>query len=298
MAGLAVAGGFIWRSRSSALAYTQISPAHVVRRTGRAAELVSRWVPSGVSLEGRYLCQAGGAEAVVQVTKDPAMDSWPAWSPDGSQIAFVRNGDVFLVSPLGGAERKVAESAGQVAWVPDGSALLVLKKAPPFAQSVFRVSLATGQEQRLTFPKEPSAGDIAMAMSPDSRTLAFCRSALREGCDLFLASSDGAAHKLTNDLKGILGLTWTADGCEVVFASDRSGRFQLWRVSARPMNSGGVYGNPVLVEGAGDDARNPSISRTSRLVYQRFSRNFDIQRVEIAGREGTVTHRLGTPPCR
>ena len=54
-----------------------------------------------------------GSEAVLQITKDPAVDSWPAWSPDASQIAFVRRGEVFVVSPLGGGERKVAESAGR-----------------------------------------------------------------------------------------------------------------------------------------------------------------------------------------
>ena len=101
------------------------------------------------------------------------------------------------------------------------------------------------------------------------------------------------AHRLTNDLKGILGLAWTADGREIVFASNRSGRFQLWRVEARPMDSAGAYANPGLVEGAGDDARNPSISRTSRLAYQQFSRNFDIQRVEMLVQEGTAKHRLG-----
>jgi Tol biopolymer transport system component len=176
--------------------------------------------------------------------------------------------------------------------MPDGSALLVLKKAPPFAQSVFRVSLATGQEQRLTFPEEPSAGDIAMAMSPDGRTLAFCRSPLLEGCDLFLMPATGGdARRLTNDLKGILGLAWTADGREIVFASNRLGRFQLWRVAARLTDSTGAYSNPILVQGAGDDARNPTI-QNSRLVYQQHRRNFDIRLAEIIGPEGTPKHHV------
>src|SRR5262249_46324608 len=99
--------------------------------------------------------------------------------------------------------------------------------------------------------------------------------------------------KLTNDLKGILGLAWTADGREIVFASNRSGRFQLWRVAARPVDAGGAYSSPRLVEGAGDDVRNPTISRNSKLAYQRHTRNFDIQEVEVLGREGTATRRLG-----
>jgi Tol biopolymer transport system component len=207
----------------------------------------------------------------------------------------VRNGDVFLVSPLGGPERKVAESSGRVAWIPDGSALLVLQKTSAFgAQSIFRMSLATGQKQRLTFPRDISRGEVSMAMSPDGRTLALCRAETTEGCDLSLVpAAGGEARGLTNDRKGIQGLAWTADGREIVFASNRRGRFQLWRVAARPGDLAGSYPGPLLVEGAGDDARNPSISRTSKLAYEQYRRNFDIQRAEIIGPAGAAEHHLG-----
>ena len=70
--------------------------------------------------------KAEGAEAVVQVTKDPAVDSWPAWSPDGSRIAFVRSGAALLVSPLRrtGAEGRGNLGPGSVdaGWIrPSGS---------------------------------------------------------------------------------------------------------------------------------------------------------------------------------
>jgi Tol biopolymer transport system component len=174
--------------------------------------------------------------------------------------------------------------------------LLVLQKTSSFgAQSVFRVTLATGQSQRLTFPRDISRGDLDMAISPDGQTLAFCRAETIEGCDLFLiAAGGGDPRRLTNDLKGILGFAWTADGREIVFASNRRGPFQLWRVAARPANSAGSYPSPALVDGARDDARNPTISRNSRLAYQQYIRNFDIRRAEITGPEGTPKHHLGT----
>ncbi|HEY7338955.1 MAG TPA: hypothetical protein VH639_28960 [Bryobacteraceae bacterium] len=296
---LAVAGGFIWRSRTSPLPPPRLVPITSYPELEEQPSIS----PDGTRVAFRwkgeiYVKQIGTEGGEIPITHNPGVESFPAWSPDGSQIAFVRNGEVFLVPPLGGPEHKVAESSGRVAWTPDGSALLVLKRIPPFAQSVFRVSLEDGRETRLTSPDEPSFGDIQMAMSPDRSTLAFCRSPLREGCDLFLVpASGGEARKLTDDASGIMGLAWTAEGREIVFASNRQGSFRLWRVTARTPKPGAAYPEPELVEAAGDDARNPSISKNGRLVYQQYWRNFDIQRAEIAGVEGAPSHRLksGTP---
>ena len=293
-AGLAVAAASLWRSRTSPLPAPRLVPVTSYPELEEQPSIS----PDGTRVAFRwkgeiYVKQIGTDGGEIPITKNPGVESFPAWSPDGSRIAFVRNGEVFLAPALGGSERKVAESAGRVAWTSDGSALLVLKRVHPYAQSVFRVSLEDGREQRLTSPEEPSFGDIQMAMSPDGRTLAFCRSPFREGCDLFLVpASGGEPRRLTNDLMGILGLAWTPDNREIVFASNRRGRFRLWRVAARAPKPGAAYAEPVLVEAAGDDARNPTISKTSRLAYQQITRNFDIQRAEIVGAEGTPAHRI------
>ena len=234
-----------------------------------------------------------GSEAVLQITNDPAVDSWPAWSPDGSQIAFVRNGQVFLTSPLGGGERRVSESAGRVAWTPDGSALLVLQKASALGTSIFRVTLATREKQRLTFPSDLTPGDLDMAISPDGRTVAFCRVVQTIGCELFvIAASGGEARQLTNDQSMIYGMAWTPEGREILFASTRQNSTRLWRISAIPANLRGVFKTPKLVDAAGDDARYPTISRGSRLAYEHYTHDWDIVQAEITGREGASDHRL------
>jgi len=66
-----------------------------------------------------------------QLTAGAGSDSSPAWSPDGSLIAFVsdRAGapQVFLISPDGGEARQLTELekgvAGTPAWSPDGTKL-------------------------------------------------------------------------------------------------------------------------------------------------------------------------------
>jgi len=67
----------------------------------------------------------------------------------------------------------VAESAGRVVWTPDGSAFLVLQKTSALALSIFKVTLASGKKQRLTFSSDQTPGDLDMAISPDGRTIAF-----------------------------------------------------------------------------------------------------------------------------
>ena len=117
-----VGRGFIWRSRLSHMPAPRLVPLTSYPELETQPSLSPDGSQVAFSWKGDIYVKAVGAEQVVQVTKDPAVESWPAWSPDGSQIAFVRNGEVFLVSPLGGPERKVAESSGRVAWIPDGSA--------------------------------------------------------------------------------------------------------------------------------------------------------------------------------
>jgi Tol biopolymer transport system component len=244
-----------------------------------------------------YVKQVDG-DGFVQITKDPGVESRPSWSPDGRQITFVRDGGVFLVSALGGGERRIADSAGPPVWMPDGSGLLITSRFAPNALSIVVVSLADGQKRRLTFPHDRSIGDVDMAVSPDGRTLAFKRVVVQNGEIYVVPITGGEARQLTRDNRMILGLTWTPDGREIVFSSARTGWSRLWRISAVPPGPAAGFATPRPVEGAGDDARFPWISRpqkrgaSSRLVYQRYTRNFDIRRAEITGPEGSPEHRL------
>jgi hypothetical protein len=65
-----------------------------------------------------------GSEPVRRLTRDPAADTKPVWSPDGRWIAHARDAKgAMLVSPLGGSERLLAE--GQLhpqAWSADSAA--------------------------------------------------------------------------------------------------------------------------------------------------------------------------------
>jgi serine/threonine protein kinase/Tol biopolymer transport system component len=205
--------------------------------------------------------------APLRLTTNPAGDNWPAWSPDGRQIAFLRaSGDaaqeLLLISPLGGVERKLADLRRGVnanwwsapAWTPDSKFLAVRDDT-----AIVLVSVEGGEKRKLTSPPAGWVGDYRAAVSPDGRTLAFCRVRNGPTGDIFLAPvSDGArSRQLTDDNRGISGLAWTPDSKEIVFSSSRAGDATLWRIPA----SGGA---PERLPAVGADAVEPAIARQGR----------------------------------
>jgi Tol biopolymer transport system component len=123
--------------------------------------------------------------------------------------------------------------------------------------------------------------------------LAFARFPQDSSANVYVMPlAGGEPRQITNERGQLWGLCWTADGKEVVFSSDRSGVSRLWRVPVKSQ----AGRPPSLVEGAGEDARFPSFSRSGtvtsvRLAYQKFEQNSDIRRAEIVG-EGTPQHAL------
>ena len=134
-----------------------------------------------------------GSGGWLRLTSDPARDYSPAWSPDGSSIAFLRDlpggrTAVRLVPPIGGSERKLAETTTSMglpsasmgllsclAWTPDGSSLAIVdRNSPEQPFRVFLLSVETGQKRKLTSPPR-DADDFFPAFSPDGRALAFVR---------------------------------------------------------------------------------------------------------------------------
>jgi Tol biopolymer transport system component len=84
-------------------------------------------------------------------------DADPAWSPDGSSIAFQRSGaaifgDLFFVSPAGVVQRSLVGLPGiqgRPAWSPDGALVAFTS-----ASDVYTVRAADGQVARRTFDGE------------------------------------------------------------------------------------------------------------------------------------------------
>jgi Tol biopolymer transport system component/DNA-binding winged helix-turn-helix (wHTH) protein len=217
----------------------------------------------------------------LRLTTDPAMDHGPVWSPDGRYIAFLRRQTIgsetaILIPALGGQERKLGHVADGIDWSPDGQSLLISDKiSPGEPESLYLLSLETGERRKLTSPPSGSFGDTHGVFSPDGKTIAFSRQISGGVEELYVAPlAGGETRQLTSDNRRIYSLHWARNGREIVFSSDRAGSFYLWSVSA----DGGAPERVGAVEGkAFDFAIAP---QGSLLAYTQIYADANIWSVE------------------
>jgi Tol biopolymer transport system component len=215
----------------------------------------------------------------------------PAWSPDGRDIAFLRdgeNGGVFVISQLGGRERKVADSALYVGWTPDAQRLLIRVREPDASNrsSIFSVSLKTLEKRRLTRAPIPT-GDWRFAVSPDGKVLAFIRSGLPGLSDIYTMPMEGGEpRRLTNWNGPMSSLAWTADGREIIYGVREPAGPRLWRISARVSSPGrgarlaestGNAGWPVISR--------PGAGRPVRLAYLAVRQELGLHLIDLTHQE-------------
>jgi len=227
-----------------------------------------------------------GAGTPLRLTTNSDADSSPVWSRDSRFVAFFRQsttgGAYYLVPSLGGAERKLADAyTNQIVsgrfldWSPDGRFLLVADQVSPrdSRPNLVLISIESGQRTPMISPPGPF---LAMpTFSPDGKDVAFVQGLGYLAHDIYVAPvAGGEPRRLTRDSRIIGGLTWTSDGREIVFSSNRAGLYSLWSVPA----SGGA---PEPLSAVGEDAIQPSISpQGNRVAYVRRRRNINIWRTE------------------
>jgi Tol biopolymer transport system component/DNA-binding winged helix-turn-helix (wHTH) protein len=194
------------------------------------------------------------------------------WSPDGRQIAFERcddnGGGIFVVPALGGSERKLTDvmctfaQNGFPKWIDEGRSLLLMDRCVANGpRGIVVFSLETGQRRCLTAPSLYSEqGDLAPALSPDGKTVAFLSSTSVAVPEIYTVPlSGGTPRQLTHDgVRFCGGPMWSSDGRYLIFNSTRSGLSRAWRVPA----AGGAIEPETVYPGTG------ALSRDGRrLAY-------------------------------
>jgi len=245
----------------------------------------------------------------LRLTRDPADDGNPAWSPDGRFIAFLRESaqgpsGVYMIPALGGAERRVADveltppSARMwafcdsgLAWSADGRWLIVADRPRNEPAGLFLLSPESGEKRRLT--SSPAGADWNPAPSPDGRTVAFTRTVYNGNADVHLLrlgsdwAAEGEPQRLTFENREAGSPAWTSEGREILFSQGNwTSERQLWRLSVGARADASGSRRQVSV---GTDATTLAVAHASRrLVYSRKQHDANVYRVELRGPGGPV----------
>jgi hypothetical protein len=194
-----------------------------------------------------------GETEPVQLTFHPAADWSPDWSPDGTRLAFSRDGVIHVMS-ADGRELRSFEEGTNPDWSPDGSRIAYDNGSRTF---VFEPDGAVGR----TF-----IGDgTAPAWSPDGTRIAVDDLVTQNQTDIFtLSSSGGGRVNITdNAMRADREPSWSPDGSQMVFR--RLNRRENTGYDIWIMDSDGS--DPVEVYAASGADINPEWLPDDRILF-------------------------------
>jgi Tol biopolymer transport system component len=207
-----------------------------------------------------------------------------AISPDSRQVAYAwfneqKFYDLRVVGVDGGQSRTLYRNpeAGFVqpcAWTPDGKQILTLLFRKDTISQITLIAAADGAVRVLkslnwVYPKK-------MDFSPDGRFIVYDAPS-RDGSpqrDIFALTVDGAREtRLVEHPADDLFPLWMPDGSGVVFASERAGTMDAWKV---PVADGKALGEPQLIQRDLGRFLPMGITRQGALYFGRRAGSTDV----------------------
>ena len=179
------------------------------------------------------------------LTRTPAHDGSPVWSPDGRRIAFVSSGagnvgDVYVMNADGSGQQNLTRTPahdGSPVWSPDGQRIAFTsdRNQRRYRDDVYVMNADGSGQRRLT--RNP-AQDSWPVWSPDGQRIAFTRvrntpERRDRNSEVYVMNADGSGQRnLTRNPAGDGHPVWSPDGQKIGFVSNRAGNRDIYVVNA------------------------------------------------------------------
>ena len=251
----------------------------------------------GPSSRHIFLQSVGGQRPLDLSGDSTADDDQPVFSPDGERIAFRSSregGGLFVMGRTGEALRRVTRMGFRPAWSPDGTQLAFTTENvdlnPQNAQGIselWTVTVNTGEARKI------DAGDAVLASwSPRNQRIAFTRrlgGPNERGGVWTIPATGGEPTRVTGERERGWNPAWSPDGRFLYFVSDRGGSMNLWRAPIDEA-SGTAQGEPEPITTPAPYLAHVSPSADGKhLVYTAALVTANIQRVAFDPVSASVT---------
>lgn len=188
------------------------------------------WV--GGNDQGRALDRAG---------RPTGEELRPAWSPDGTRLAFTsdRDGqfDIWAIDADSGNLRRLTTEGDRnrwPVWSPDGSQIAFLSHRvgeDQIAATEIWVIRCDGAQPRQITTHSGVDFTSAPSWSPDGTQLVYSGNLPNGDAALFITHVDGSGTRQVSP-EGIQAFdpSWSPDGCSILFAGETEGRTQIFTI--------------------------------------------------------------------
>jgi TolB protein len=265
------------------------------------------WSPDGSSLAftlfgSIWRVPAGGGVAE-QLTTSSGYHGHPAWSADGTKIAYIRGdapagripnifGKLVLFDVTAGTERELSTPqpvAGTPTWSPDGNRIVCGLRLPG-GSLLHEISVADGKVTQIQFPLpgNPAGPWVDVAWNPKQNEIFFAAQRLGAPQIWSMPSSNPpimiqmplTRYRL-QDIVQLQKLAAVPSGSDVVYSAvvvNGKGDFELYRVPR-------AGGSPVAITNTPRDEFSPAVSPDGKLIAHVSNHlgNIDIFTMPIAG---------------
>ena len=223
-----------------------------------------------LSLDGRLMAFIRGKDAFwgqgdvyvkmlpsgepIQLTHDKLLKLSPAFSPDGTRIAYgtVDPWDTWEVSVMGGEPRRMLRNASSLTWIEGGKRILFSEERNGIHLGVVTTDEGRGQSRDVYWP----AGNRSMAhhsyLSPDGKwvlVMQMDEAGYIEQCRVVPFYGAGGVQLVGPAGAECTTGAWSPDGKWVYLSTNQGGRFHIWRQPFPKGEAEQVTSGPAEEEG-------------------------------------------------
>jgi Tol biopolymer transport system component len=246
-----------------------------------------------------YVQRVDGRTAIDVTSDSPADDSEPAFSPDGSQIAFRserEGGGIFVMGVTGESVRRLTDVGHNPSWSPDGRQIVVATEVVELRPHVhlrgsdlWIVDARTGAKRPLLQARGSETDGVQPSWSPHNKRIAFGGWAPNQR-DIWTIDPNAPQPKqtlvqVTSDPSLHWNPVWSPDGRYLYFGGDRDGTLNLWRV-AIDEETGKPAGTPEPLSLPGPVNGHFAFSQQGEMAFTTVARSYRLLALPFDAQRG------------